>query len=186
MQDKDKPIPGSAHRTLATHTVPSLAHCSHLSSLRLEARYLSLPPLTLQPSSQSYHLLSLHPCIFCPLGFILLSGQTVPWHSTSVPHFNHTNHHFLPVKTLLMAEIPGATAGESKYCLSSSKWNSLVLYSCICGGYHIAQGAIQMSPFSHSCYRKSQCWKDNHPWEGLWCGKANTTHYYTWQDGWVG
>ena len=43
-----------------------------------------------------------------------------------------------------------------------------------------------MSPFSHSCHRKSQCWQDNHPWEGLWCRKGNKTHHYTWQEGQVG
>ena len=63
------------------------------------------------------------------------------------------------------------------YCLTSTRhW--LVLCSCTCGGYHNAQGAIQMPPFSHSHYREGQCWQDNHPWEGLWCGKGNKTHHH--------
>ena len=55
-----------------------------------------------------------------------------------------------------MGEIAGTTAsGQPKYCLSSTrKWNWLALHSWACGGYHNAQGAIQMSPFPNSCHRK--------------------------------
>ena len=70
-----------AYRTyLVTCPLAILALRSHLSSLRLNLT-IAAPPY-LQLSSWSYHLLSLHPQIFCPLGSYLAIWTNCSLHST--------------------------------------------------------------------------------------------------------
>ena len=119
----DKTIPGS---TAVIHCASKpcfplrTATIFPARDLKLDTRHCL--PSHLQLSSQSHHLLSLHPCLFCPLGSYLAIWTNCPLLSTSVPHFNYTSHPFLLVKTSVMAEIAGATAsGGSKYSLSSRR-----------------------------------------------------------------
>ena len=81
--------------------------CSHLSNLRLDLTIASPPYL--QHSSWSYHLLSLHLWIFCPLDSYLAIWTTY----SCASHFNY----ILPVIRLVMAEIASASGGSKLYLL---------------------------------------------------------------------